>query len=175
MTHTHIWVRGDIRAGRTPDQRTSLMLNIMQDISEITGLNEDNIWVYLCNFAPTDMVEYGHVGCRVTPFIRSSTTPCSLSFPVQIARVKNSLLKHLVLLVALLGGASGANAMANVRIEFVKPENYTDVSFRSMTPEGARERLIGELARHTRLLPRLHFPSARSWLHHRYRGFAVPG
>src|SRR5215469_11417500 len=61
LTHTHIWVRGDIRAGRTPDQRTSLMLNIMQDISEITDLNEDNIWVYLCNLAPTDMVEYGHV------------------------------------------------------------------------------------------------------------------
>ena len=68
-------------------------------------------------------------------------------FPVQIARVKNSLLKHLILLVALLGCASGASAIANVRVEFVKPENYTDVSFRSMTPEGARERLIGELAR----------------------------
>jgi hypothetical protein len=61
--------------------------------------------------------------------------------------VKNSLPKHLVLLVAVLGCASGASAIANVRVEFVKPENYTDVSFRSMTPEGARERLIGELAR----------------------------
>jgi len=61
--------------------------------------------------------------------------------------VKNSLLKHLILLVALLGCASGASAIANVRVEFVKPENYTDVSFRSMTPEGARERLIRELAR----------------------------
>jgi len=71
-------------------------------------------------------------------------------FPVQIARVKNSLLKHLILLVALLGCASGASAIANVRVEFVKPENYTDVSFRSMTPEGARERLIGELARTVR-------------------------
>jgi len=50
-------------------------------------------------------------------------------------------------LVALLGCASGASAIANVRVEFVKPENYTDVSFRSMTPESARERLIGELAR----------------------------
>ena len=26
LTQNHIWVRGDIRAGRTPDQRTSLML-----------------------------------------------------------------------------------------------------------------------------------------------------
>jgi hypothetical protein len=70
-----------------------------------------------------------------------------LPFPVQIARVKYSPLKHLVLLVALLGCASGATAMANVRVEFVKPENYIDVSFRSMTPQAARERLIGELGR----------------------------
>jgi hypothetical protein len=61
--------------------------------------------------------------------------------------VKNSLPKHLVFLVTLLGCASGSSAIANVRVEFVKPENYTDVSFRSMTPDGARERLIGELAR----------------------------
>jgi hypothetical protein len=58
--------------------------------------------------------------------------------------VKNSFLKHLVLLVALLGCASGTSAMTNVRVEFVKPENYIDVSFRSMTPQAARERLIGE-------------------------------
>jgi phenylpyruvate tautomerase PptA (4-oxalocrotonate tautomerase family) len=36
LTQNHIWVRGDIRAGRTPDQRTNLMLNIMRDISLIT-------------------------------------------------------------------------------------------------------------------------------------------
>jgi hypothetical protein len=61
LTQNHIWVRGDIRAGRTPDQRTNLMLNIMRDISLITGVVEDNIWVYVCNLLPTDMVEYGHV------------------------------------------------------------------------------------------------------------------
>jgi Protein of unknown function (DUF3016) len=40
-----------------------------------------------------------------------------------------------------------ANAGPNVRVEFVKPQNYTDVSFRSMTPASARERLIDELSR----------------------------
>jgi hypothetical protein len=50
-------------------------------------------------------------------------------------------------LIVLFGCAIGASAASNVRIEFVKPENYTDVSFCSMTPESARERLIGELSR----------------------------
>jgi len=59
----------------------------------------------------------------------------------------HALLKHVALLIVLFGCVIGASAASNVRVEFVKPENYTDVSFRSMTPESARERLIGELSR----------------------------
>src|SRR5262247_4082505 len=43
------------------DQRQRLMLGIVQAISEIAGVEESAIWVYLCNLAPDDMVEYGHV------------------------------------------------------------------------------------------------------------------
>jgi hypothetical protein len=57
------------------------------------------------------------------------------------------LLKHAAFLIVPFGCAIGATAASNVRVEFVKPDNYTDVSFRSMTPESARERLIGELSR----------------------------
>ncbi|MGA8441421.1 MAG: tautomerase family protein [Candidatus Sulfotelmatobacter sp.] len=57
----HIWVRGDIRAGRTEEVRSKMMLNMMKDISRITGLSDDNIWIYVCDLEPTDMVEYGHV------------------------------------------------------------------------------------------------------------------
>jgi phenylpyruvate tautomerase PptA (4-oxalocrotonate tautomerase family) len=60
-TNTHIWVRGDIRAGRSEDVRRQLMLDIMRDIGAITSVQEESIWVYLCNLEPTDMVEYGHV------------------------------------------------------------------------------------------------------------------
>jgi phenylpyruvate tautomerase PptA (4-oxalocrotonate tautomerase family) len=56
-----IWIRGDIRAGRTSEQRQRLMLSIVQAVSEIAGLEESAIWVYLCNLAPDDMVEYGRV------------------------------------------------------------------------------------------------------------------
>jgi phenylpyruvate tautomerase PptA (4-oxalocrotonate tautomerase family) len=61
LATNHIWIRGDIRAGRTAEQRKKLMLHIMRDVSQIAGVNEDSIWVYLCNLEATDMVEYGHV------------------------------------------------------------------------------------------------------------------
>jgi phenylpyruvate tautomerase PptA (4-oxalocrotonate tautomerase family) len=57
----HIWVRGDIRAGRPEEVRGRLMLSIMRDVSAIAKVPEESIWVYLCNLEPTDMVEYGHV------------------------------------------------------------------------------------------------------------------
>lgn len=38
-----------------------MMLKIMEDISRITQISQEHIWVYVCNLAPTDMVEYGHV------------------------------------------------------------------------------------------------------------------
>jgi len=57
----HIWIRGDIRSGRSEEVRGKLMLNIMRDVSAIAKIREESIWVYLCNLEPTDMVEYGHV------------------------------------------------------------------------------------------------------------------
>jgi phenylpyruvate tautomerase PptA (4-oxalocrotonate tautomerase family) len=61
LTNDHIWIRGDIRAGRPDDVRQRLMMNIMQDISGIAGIPSSSVWIYLCNLAPTDMVEHGHV------------------------------------------------------------------------------------------------------------------
>src|SRR5580698_86376 len=34
-TSDHIWVRGDIRAGRTEEARVEMMLNMMKDINKI--------------------------------------------------------------------------------------------------------------------------------------------
>lgn len=57
----HVWIRADIRAGRAEAVRQSLMLKIMEDISAITGIAAQNVWVYINNLEPTDMVEFGHV------------------------------------------------------------------------------------------------------------------
>jgi phenylpyruvate tautomerase PptA (4-oxalocrotonate tautomerase family) len=61
LTDDHIWIRGDIRAGRPDDVRQRLMMNIMQDISRIAGIPNSSVWIYLCNLTPADMLEHGHV------------------------------------------------------------------------------------------------------------------
>jgi phenylpyruvate tautomerase PptA (4-oxalocrotonate tautomerase family) len=61
LSGTHIWIRGDIRSGRPEAVRSALVFAIMKDVSAIAGVPESSIWVYLCNLAPTDMVEFGHV------------------------------------------------------------------------------------------------------------------
>jgi hypothetical protein len=56
-TNDTIWVRGDIRAGRSEAARQQLMENVMKDISAIASVKEGRIWVYLRNLVPTDMIE----------------------------------------------------------------------------------------------------------------------
>jgi hypothetical protein len=50
-----------LRSGRTDEQHKEIMLNIMEDVSRISGIPVENVWVYLCKLAPSDMVEYGRV------------------------------------------------------------------------------------------------------------------
>jgi phenylpyruvate tautomerase PptA (4-oxalocrotonate tautomerase family) len=61
LSAAHIWIRGDIRAGRSEKVRGALMLAIMKDVGAIAEVPEASIWVYLCNLEATDMVEFGHV------------------------------------------------------------------------------------------------------------------
>ncbi|HHH2070129.1 TPA: tautomerase family protein [Yersinia enterocolitica] len=57
----HIWVRADIRAGRTKTQLQQLMLALKADIAAITGIPDEDIWIYLNNIEPDNMLEYGHI------------------------------------------------------------------------------------------------------------------
>lgn len=56
-------------------------------------------------------------------------------------------MRHVFLVAALGGGfaISSVKAENNARVEYVHPENFTDVSFRSMTRQGAQDRLEREL------------------------------
>jgi hypothetical protein len=38
-----------------------MMLRVMREVVHIPGVREDQIWVHLCNLAPTDRMEYRHV------------------------------------------------------------------------------------------------------------------
>lgn len=57
----HIWVNGDLREGRTSAQIEGLMLNICQDIADISGINREDIWIYINTLYCDHMVEFGKV------------------------------------------------------------------------------------------------------------------
>lgn len=56
-----IWVRGDIRGGRTNEQKNRMLRRIMQGISRASGAAEDAVWVYLSDIPAENIAEYGRV------------------------------------------------------------------------------------------------------------------
>jgi hypothetical protein len=56
-------------------------------------------------------------------------------------------MRYFFLAAAFIGGVVVFPVKGSVRVEYIHPENYTDVSFRSMTPQGAEDRLQRELNR----------------------------
>lgn len=59
--NAHVMVCGDIRAGRSPAQRTRLVEAIAREVTLIAGVDDSEVWVYLAELAPSDMVEFGRV------------------------------------------------------------------------------------------------------------------
>src|ERR671918_1458182 len=56
-----IWVRADIRDGRTDEQKSQMLRRIMQDVGKASGAAEDAVWVYLCDIPAANVAEYGRV------------------------------------------------------------------------------------------------------------------
>ncbi|WP_207003678.1 tautomerase family protein [Trinickia mobilis] len=56
-----IWIRGDIRAGRTTAQKERMLHRMMQDVSRVTGAPEDAVWVYLSDLPAENLTEYGRI------------------------------------------------------------------------------------------------------------------
>jgi len=56
-----IWIRGDIRAGRTEAQRTRLQLRLAEEVGRIAGSAPDELWIYLNEMQPRNMMEFGHL------------------------------------------------------------------------------------------------------------------
>jgi phenylpyruvate tautomerase PptA (4-oxalocrotonate tautomerase family) len=54
-----IWIRGDIRAGRTDAQKTAIVTRMAKLVSEVTLIDPSFFWIYLCDI--TKMIEFGSV------------------------------------------------------------------------------------------------------------------
>lgn len=59
LADNQIWIRADIRAGRTPEQRSLLIEKLVSGIAEIASVPQTDIWIFLNNLEAGDMAEYG--------------------------------------------------------------------------------------------------------------------
>ncbi|KAL6892030.1 4-oxalocrotonate tautomerase [Trichoderma evansii] len=59
VSSDQIWIRADIRAGRTEEQTRDIISRITNLGSEATGIDASFFWIYLCDI--TTMSEFGSV------------------------------------------------------------------------------------------------------------------
>lgn len=56
-----VWIRGDIRSGRTTAVKRRMIERILHDICKVTGVAEDEVWVYICDIPADNIAEYGRI------------------------------------------------------------------------------------------------------------------
>lgn len=57
----HIWIRADIRSGRSRDQKEQLITRILHDVCDISGAPPESVWVYISDIPGPSVAEYGHI------------------------------------------------------------------------------------------------------------------
>ena len=57
----HVWVRADIRAGRTKEQKAQILKRIMRETSAILNVSEQSVWVYVADIPAEGVLEFGNV------------------------------------------------------------------------------------------------------------------
>ncbi|XYD12123.1 tautomerase family protein (plasmid) [Methylobacterium sp. NMS12] len=57
----HVWVRADIRAGRTREQKARMLRRIMQETSDILAVTDQDVWVYISDIPAHGVLEFGNV------------------------------------------------------------------------------------------------------------------
>jgi phenylpyruvate tautomerase PptA (4-oxalocrotonate tautomerase family) len=57
----HIFVYGQIRAGRSRETKHSLISRLLDDVAEAAGMPRSHVWVYIIDLPPEQMAEFGHV------------------------------------------------------------------------------------------------------------------
>jgi phenylpyruvate tautomerase PptA (4-oxalocrotonate tautomerase family) len=60
LQHDLLFLHGHIRAGRTPEQKQDLLLQLIQSLAEAAAAPRNALWVYLNELPPNHMAEFGH-------------------------------------------------------------------------------------------------------------------
>ena len=56
-----IFLHGQIRAGRPPGLKEKLILAMREALIKSSGLSKDQIWIYIVDLIPAQMIEYGEI------------------------------------------------------------------------------------------------------------------
>lgn len=56
-----LFVNGQIRAGRSAETKDALISQMLAAVAAAAGLPRSNIWIYITDLVPRQMVEFGHV------------------------------------------------------------------------------------------------------------------
>jgi len=59
VTEPQLFLHGQIRAGRTPEVKEKLVAGLRDALVKDSGLDKSQIWVYLVDLIPSQMVEFG--------------------------------------------------------------------------------------------------------------------
>ena len=61
VSKPEIFIYGHIRSGRTTTIKNKLLTGLREIIRKNTKLKKDNIWVYILDLKPSQMIEYGEI------------------------------------------------------------------------------------------------------------------
>ena len=61
VSKPEVFIYGHIRSGRTPKIKNKLITGLREVIRKNTRLKKDNIWVYILDLKPNQMIEYGEL------------------------------------------------------------------------------------------------------------------
>ncbi len=56
-----IWVRADIRAGRTPEVKRKILRRILRETSAILRISEEMVWAYISDIPGESVAEFGAI------------------------------------------------------------------------------------------------------------------
>lgn len=61
VVEPQMFLHGQIRAGRVPEVKEKLIVALRDALLGVTGLDKTQVWVYLLELVPQQMIEYGEI------------------------------------------------------------------------------------------------------------------
>lgn len=61
VSEPQLFLHGEIRSGRTEAVKKQLILELRDVLTRVSGLDQSDVWVYILDLLPNQMIEYGEV------------------------------------------------------------------------------------------------------------------